>query len=381
MANTGNEQTNGRPTWLRQIGHLRDGFLVGAGALYLLGYLVWTGYAARYGLGLLPALEPQYLLAGLIPALVLCLVYFGFCHFPQFKEELWKNKDTTGPGKRKKIGFKLFGALLIISIFFDMVLTNLVLSDAIQDELSLTRMRFFGYALVGIVWFLFMPGWKIPTKKSSMNLLLPWRWRKPKKATHKNISRMRLWLYRLGQWLHRLAYSYLLLIVGGTLVIFLYGYAIDVIPQEVGGFRARCAYVDIDKDRVSQETVGQIMSEETLQEFTKTENTNDGHTKKSSFSTVRSIELEVIFSGGSFMLVRKPPPKTPPWDLFVWLRELFDSSNTPKDVEQNEEPKDLYQLKNDFIRTITWCQGPPFFQPWIREPIDWLMRGLTQQKD
>jgi hypothetical protein len=56
---------------VERIGKLRDGILVGSGALYVLGYIVWSVHALDEGLGLLPALELQYLLAGSLLALIL----------------------------------------------------------------------------------------------------------------------------------------------------------------------------------------------------------------------------------------------------------------------------------------------------------------------
>jgi hypothetical protein len=56
---------------VERIGKLRDGILVASGALYVLGYGVWSVHALGEGLGLLPALELQYLLAGSLLALIL----------------------------------------------------------------------------------------------------------------------------------------------------------------------------------------------------------------------------------------------------------------------------------------------------------------------
>ena len=55
---------------LGELGGSRDGILLLAGALYALGYVVWSVHAWREGLGLLPAPELQYLLAGSLLALM-----------------------------------------------------------------------------------------------------------------------------------------------------------------------------------------------------------------------------------------------------------------------------------------------------------------------
>lgn len=63
-------------SWLKRFGELRDGLLVIAGILYIVGYLTWAINAWQYNLGLLPALESQYFLAGIGPALTLAVSYF-----------------------------------------------------------------------------------------------------------------------------------------------------------------------------------------------------------------------------------------------------------------------------------------------------------------
>lgn len=70
-------QTSGIVNWMKQIGGLRDGFLVIASVLYILGYIIWSVSAFQSDLGLLPAIESQYFIAGIVPTLILWLVYIG----------------------------------------------------------------------------------------------------------------------------------------------------------------------------------------------------------------------------------------------------------------------------------------------------------------
>lgn len=60
---------------LKGLGDLRDGILVSIGLIYALGYLIWSFSAWRNNLGMLPLLEPQYLLAGSIPFVILSIAY------------------------------------------------------------------------------------------------------------------------------------------------------------------------------------------------------------------------------------------------------------------------------------------------------------------
>src|SRR4051812_14103708 len=60
---------------MKRVGTLRDGLLVLSGILYFLGYATWSLNAWRNKLGLLPAIESQYFIAGIVPALVIFVTY------------------------------------------------------------------------------------------------------------------------------------------------------------------------------------------------------------------------------------------------------------------------------------------------------------------
>jgi hypothetical protein len=70
-APTPSDTQRSRAESVEHVGKFRDGILVAGGGLYVLGYLVWSFHAWEEGLGLLPALELQYLLAGSLLALTL----------------------------------------------------------------------------------------------------------------------------------------------------------------------------------------------------------------------------------------------------------------------------------------------------------------------
>jgi hypothetical protein len=58
---------------VKRIGGYRDVILVLASLVYLLGYLSWAFYAAQNDLGLVPALDTQYLIAGVLPTIILAV--------------------------------------------------------------------------------------------------------------------------------------------------------------------------------------------------------------------------------------------------------------------------------------------------------------------
>ena len=75
---------------LKWLGEHRDGFLVGGAVIYGLGYLVWSYNAYRNHLGQLPGLEFQYLISGLVPALLLGAGWAT-------ASLLWKLRDWVPP--------------------------------------------------------------------------------------------------------------------------------------------------------------------------------------------------------------------------------------------------------------------------------------------
>jgi hypothetical protein len=101
-----------RPAFsLQWIGALRDGLIAAGTIVYLLGYLSWAFYAWTHELGVIPALDAQYFLAGLYPFAVLVAFYFlarGLIWLFG-----WLSTDLS-PGQ-KKLGWTLqtFGAVLL----------------------------------------------------------------------------------------------------------------------------------------------------------------------------------------------------------------------------------------------------------------------------
>lgn len=70
-------QETGPEKWLKRLGNTRDGVLMSISGIYVLGYGVWSYYAWQHGLGLRPALDVQYFVAGVFPAILLASVVAG----------------------------------------------------------------------------------------------------------------------------------------------------------------------------------------------------------------------------------------------------------------------------------------------------------------
>ena len=102
-------------SWTKEV---RDAFLLLVGAGYVLGYIVWSMYALRANLGLLPALRAQYLLAGLLPLLLLIPIVLGMI---SGTESLLDHKVGRWGSRRRSVVtviFFLSAWLFILSAIF-----------------------------------------------------------------------------------------------------------------------------------------------------------------------------------------------------------------------------------------------------------------------
>lgn len=96
---------------LRQLGDYRDAVLVCASFVYLLGYVSWAFYAGRYGLGMVPVLDAQYLVAGLVPTLIVGVA--AILVAMQLRFAAWASREPSD--RRLRIGSYL-SALAIVAI-------------------------------------------------------------------------------------------------------------------------------------------------------------------------------------------------------------------------------------------------------------------------
>jgi hypothetical protein len=79
------------------VGELRDAVLFLATAIYVLGYVTWAIYSADQGLGVLPPLEGQYFLAGLVPLVLLAVAIAALT-------AIVPPADARVRGRAKKLG-------------------------------------------------------------------------------------------------------------------------------------------------------------------------------------------------------------------------------------------------------------------------------------
>jgi hypothetical protein len=85
---------------VKQLGAYRDAVLVSVSLVYLLGYLSWAFYAGTYGLGMVPVLDAQYLVAGLVPTLIVVVAIMLVAL--QWRFAKWASREPSD--RRFKIG-------------------------------------------------------------------------------------------------------------------------------------------------------------------------------------------------------------------------------------------------------------------------------------
>src|SRR5215208_1534447 len=106
---------------LTLLGTTRDGIVVGVATVYIAGYLVWSINAWQNNLGIPPALDLQYFVAGSVPVLIVGLAFLVGRFLWNFISKVWPQKvgaDATGGWRIVRLGlFALVGASLFTFVF------------------------------------------------------------------------------------------------------------------------------------------------------------------------------------------------------------------------------------------------------------------------
>lgn len=306
---SGNEQTlttggNKQPSvsaWFRSIGEWRDGILVFGGATYGLGYLVWSIHAKNENLGLLPALEPQYLAAGVIPMLLIWLAYLGFRGAIQFPGTVAKWRDRQAgkwPAVLRGLGLACFVTEFGVVVWIDhwqrqRHLTRL--STTLQFVVVLSQTLLFPTGVS--LWFVYPSGEQKQTSRWADRL---------QSAFLRGYTKFVTFIC-VAAFLSSFAVIYVLVLY-------------PAVPQEFGGVRPRCAFIDVAKDQVSGATRKEILP----------------YPAESTGNVAQSYRMTVYFSGSDFMLARRAPGEPP--------------------AGQPEPPKSkLFELRKEVIKAVHWC--------------------------
>ncbi|MBI3448188.1 MAG: hypothetical protein HY049_04625 [Acidobacteria bacterium] len=243
------------PGWLPRLGALRDGLLVLASILYGLGYLVWSIYAWDRGLGLLPALDAQYFIAGMFPAFV---GVAGFCGFrlivrsiEHFLDWLYSGPKTRAKTVTRRIAYAV---VLVAGLLLGVSRLSGRLKDAIDQSLWMPTL--FGLLLLGSIFY-----------------------HRDQAEAASRLSR----LYRDFQVGN--------IVAGAALagVVYFIGSIYPQLPQELGGVRPRCVYLDLDTAKLSLASLPPLVGAGQLQ---------------ASGPVARSVALELLYSSRDILVVR-----------------------------------------------------------------------------
>ncbi len=267
------ERNNTLLAWLRKIGAFRDSFLVAASLIYILGYVVRASHAAANNLGSLPAIESQYFTAGIVPLAILISVWFIIQLVTRFRQRLYSWMRLSSDSMSRKIVRGILGIYLIGMIIIFMI-------EPLRN-----------WALLGLPAFLFVDF--IFFRDDNMRMISS-------------------------------VYTYAIPLFFAFVALVLYIFVIfPIVPQELGGVRPRCAFLDVVAEQLSQETRSALLP--------------PGMQNQAS-RVIHSVQTDVLFSGDNFLLVRPVP-------------------------SQGASEIVIYEIRRDALQAITWCgQGTPWLK-------------------
>jgi len=307
--------------------------------VYIAGYLVWSINAWQNNLGIPPALDLQYFVAGSVPVLIVGLAYLVGQFLWNFISKVWPQKvdaDATGGWRIIRRGlFVLLGASFITLVFvaspsFVVIMGLVVLLTWVSfrrlkdyDELTARGKKWrtflsiaWGTLFVALLVFLFIKGDDIDATLFGFLDDITDR-AMPYVSLAFGLAVLFLPPVQDRMWqLMKVGYFALFLLFLPLLGL-LY-YAVEIYPswpQELGGVQPRCAYVDVSPETLSAQTRAMLLPAQS------------GDT---TLSVMRSHQLSVLYSNDTYLLVKSPTQ------------------------EQRREPI-VYELKRDDLKSITWC--------------------------
>lgn len=278
--------------WHERLSELKSLALLGAGAAYVLGYLARALHAWSESLGVLPALDFQYFVAGLLmglPLAALVLAALG----ARLLLRRWVAWETARRGRRETTN-RWLGTLQTIGLFG--VVLAAVLDDRVAADLEplvralggLLVTSFVAYVVLAVArddvgsglvrprrYGSAVAGRELPTGRSRATRILS------------AVSRSANWLMGV------LVMAYLALVViavvGVTMLLGLVW--LPLLPQELGGAKPRCLVLDVDTRQLSAPLVADLFDGAAAPD-------SDGPAVR------RTREVAVHFSGNDLLLLR-----------------------------------------------------------------------------
>jgi len=294
--------------WLKGLpyDHIRDAFLVIAGLLYLLGYIVWSVHAWRNNLGLLPLLDAQYLLAGLIVACILLAGTACACVSKWVSERipgtLSSERAHTGWRRVLRKGWYAMTFLSIAGMIFlsdsDWVMPHYMSSE--------TGMNF--SFIIFVICAIFSPALESNPNSPSRNSPLN------NSPLHLLIESYRGGIEIYFSRVRGLLVPFAIFIL--TLIVLLRSldYYTHHWPQELAGPKPRCAYLDLEVSKLSPTTLARLLPSTT------STNALSG--------VVRSDRLNIFFISETLLV---------------------------KPVSATQRANETYEISQSAVAATTWC--------------------------
>jgi hypothetical protein len=242
---------------MKTSGERRDGLLLAAGVLYLLGYLTWAWYGYVNGIGFIPVFDAQYFASGVVPAAVICLFLIGLRTLGAI--DVWLQHPPT-PGQTK------VGKILTI-----IAVVGILLFGAISFFVGKSKPPWLEWIMFAAVILMLLG----PILERGRGIKL--------------FQRFMIWIVRF--------YLFLSLLFVGVYV----ERVMPVVPTEWGGARARCILLDVDSAQISPDTRRRFFGEgEAL----------------SAQGVLRTAPLHLIYDGSEYFFLLehagRPSAKTNP---------------------------------------------------------------------
>lgn len=251
MTNVENKTgTTEKSLWEVWVKRIQDILLIGSALTYILGYIVWSFYAAQNKLGPLAVLDAQYFITGTIPAIIILASFLLYILFIKLvvwgKAKLYEKYDDTALSKMRRamLSYSFVSLVVILGGIYSWVLEN--------DKLSWT-----GSIFVFAITF--------------ASLMV-------------DIKESKFYKFIRG-------YQTIILIFPITYVaINFYFYNIyQSLPQEFGGVKPRCSYLDVHQSKISLETL-QVITPKNISPIDR--------------DVVQTKELDILFSGREDIIIR-----------------------------------------------------------------------------
>lgn len=320
--------------FFERLGKKRDGFLVTLAVIYGAGYLVWAVTSRLNNLGLLPALDFQYFIAGIIPVAILSAGLLIGRFLQWFLLNYWP--EHVGPEAsgvwltiRQLTIYGLIGTFLIftsglIGIFWGLV--GLILAQ-VWKRYAPGDQSFSGVKSIALilVMLLFLAGFLYTlNNQDEINEAIFGPYSERIRSIIPFLAIMFVilippgydgffsWLSKAYRWFFLWVLIPILCLIG---LLFYAETVYPILPQELGGVRPRCAFFDVAQDEFSSETNQDILL--------------GGQTSPTD-SVVRTVQLDVLYSNSSALIIK-------PYSI----------------DEETRGP--IYEIQRDAVQSIYWC--------------------------